>query len=473
MASILIIDDDKVFCDILAAALTGTGHKAAFSHSLAGGLRKAQTGEHDLVLVDVGLPDGNGIDAIVPIQEANSSPEIIIVTGSADQSGAELAIRSGAWDYIEKPSSIHEMMLPIFRALRFRQERRFNSKNEGARHLRLDGIVGDSPKMRSCFDQLTQVAASDMSVLITGETGTGKELFASAIHQNSPRKRKPFVVLDCSVLPESLVESILFGHDKGAFTGAHRPRTGLIKQADGGTLFLDEVGELPLPVQRSFLRVLQERRFRPVGSAVEIRSDFRLIAATNRDLQAMVQEKTFRGDLLFRLNSFQMVLPPLRNRPEDIPALARHHVTVVGERQGSGQKLFSPEFVEALIAYDWPGNVRELFHALERSLAAAHYESTLIPQHLPDEIRIYLARHSLRSTEPSSPKLNGKALSIKRLPPFRAYKERMERIYLEELSSITSGNISESCRISGLSRSRLYDLLKQHSVMPAAALARA
>lgn len=472
MASVLIIDDDKVFCDIHAAALTGAGHKATFSHTLAGGLRRVRNEEYDLVLLDVLLPDGNGIDAIVHVQETGASPEVIIITGSADQNDAELAIRSGAWDYIEKPSSIHEMMLPIFRALQFRRERKANSKSDNSRPLVFGGIVGSSPKMKSCFDQLAQVAASNLNVLISGETGTGKELFASAIHQNSARKRRPFVVLDCSALPESLVESILFGHDRGAFTGADRPRAGLIRQADGGTLFLDEVGELPLRVQRSFLRVLQERRFRPVGSNTEITSDFRLIAATNRDLQTMVQEGTFRGDLLFRLNSFQMVLPPLRSRPEDIAALARHHIAVVCERQGIEMRHFSPEFVEALVAYNWPGNVRELFHALERSLAAAYYETTLVPQHLPDEIRIYIARNSLRRIDSPLPNPEYRTTTPRRLPSFRAYKERMERIYLEELSSLTRGNISESCRISGLSRSRLYDLLKQHSVLHSA-LARA
>ena len=247
-------------------------------------------GRHDLVLLDVGLPDGNGLDAIERLRGVESAPQIIIITDENSRNGAELAIRSGAWDYIQKPGSIHDITLSIIRALEYREQRNAEARAPASRVLKLDGIIGKCPRMRNCFDLVAQAAANDINVLISGETGTGKELFASAIHNNSPRAQKPFVVLDCSALPETLVESILFGHDKGAFTGAEKAREGLVKQADGGTLFLDEVGELPFSVQKAFLRVLQERRFRPIGSAVEIDSDFRLIAATNRDLQNMVHE---------------------------------------------------------------------------------------------------------------------------------------------------------------------------------------
>ena len=272
-----------------------------------------------MILLDVGLPDGNGLDAIARIQKAESRPQIIIITASGDQNGAELAIRNGAWDYIQKPASVHDMALSIIRAIQYREERKGKRQGAGApRLLKLDGIVGNCPKMKERFELVAQAADTETNVLITGETGTGKELFASAIHNNSLRAKKPFVVVDCSALPETLVESILFGHDKGAFTGAQKAREGLIKQADGGTLFLDEVGELPFPVQKAFLRVLQERRFRPVGTGAEISSDFRLIAATNRDLQKLVLEGVFRDDFLFRLRSFIIELPPLREREEDI-----------------------------------------------------------------------------------------------------------------------------------------------------------
>ena len=301
-------------------------------------------------------------------------------------------------------------------------------------------------------------------MLITGETGTGKELFASAIHNNSLRAKKPFVVVDCSALPETLVESILFGHDKGAFTGAQRAREGLIKQADGGTLFLDEVGELPFPVQKAFLRVVQERRFRPVGAGAEISSDFRLIAATNRDLQKLVNEGVFRDDFLFRLRSFIIELPPLREREDDIAEITKYYIAKLCERHGIGLKGFSPDFMEALSAYKWPGNVRELLHALERALAAVFHEPTLFPQHLPEHIRIELARHSIKSAVPPPTRADGGFISRGAMPSFRNYRENMDRMYLMELTALAGGNIKEACRVSGLSRSRLYDLLKNHNL---------
>ncbi|MGA2936510.1 MAG: sigma-54 dependent transcriptional regulator [Syntrophobacteraceae bacterium] len=465
MASVLIIDDDRLVCDILFNIINDMGHSVTCSHTLCGGLREAVTGKHDLILLDVGLPDGNGLDAIARIQKAEPRPQIIIITGSGDRNGAELAIRNGAWDYIQKPASVHDMTLPIIRALEYREERKGKRQGGAApRLLKLDGIVGNCPKMKERFELVAQAANTETNVLITGETGTGKELFASAIHNNSLRAKKPFVVVDCSALPETLVESILFGHDKGAFTGAQKAREGLIKQADGGTLFLDEVGELPFPVQKAFLRVLQEHRFRPVGTGAEISSDFRLIAATNRDLQKLVHEGIFRDDFLFRLRSFIIELPPLREREEDIADITKYYIAKLCERHGIGLKGFPPDFMEALSAYEWPGNVRELLHALERALAAAFHEPTLFPQHLPEHIRIDLARHSIKSAVPPRTKADGDLISRGAMPSFRNYRENMDRMYLMELTALAGGNIREARRISGLSRSRLYDLLKYHNL---------
>jgi two-component system NtrC family response regulator len=465
MASVLIIDDDRLICDILFNIITDMGHSVTCSHTLCDGLREALTGKHDLILLDVGLPDGNGLDAIARIQKAEPKPQIIIITASGDQNGAELAIRNGAWDYIQKPASVHDMRLPIIRALEYRGERKGKWQGLVApRLLKLNGIVGNCPKMKGRFDLVAQAANTETNVLITGETGTGKELFASAIHNNSPRAKKPFVVVDCSALPETLVESILFGHDKGVFTGAQIAREGLIKQADGGTLFLDEVGELPFPVQKAFLRVLQERRFRPVGTGAEISSDFRLIAATNRDLQKLVHEGIFRDDFLFRLRSFIIELPPLREREEDIADITRYYIARLCERHGVSLKGFSPDFMGALSAYEWPGNVRELLHALERALAAAFHEPTLFPQHLPEHIRIDLARHSIKSAVSPRTRADGDLISRGAIPSFRNYRENMDRMYLMKLTSLAGGNIREACRVSGLSRSRLYDLLKYHNL---------
>jgi len=326
------------------------------------------------------------------------------------------------------------------------------------------GIVGESPRIKTCLDLVAQVAGTDATVLITGETGTGKELFASAIHRNSPRGNQPFVVVDCAALPETIVESMLFGHEKGAFTGADRTREGLIKQAHGGTLFLDEVGELPLQVQKAFLRVLQERRFRPIGSKSEVESDFRLVSGTNRDLQKMVEEGSFRSDLLFRIRSFTIELPPLRERPRDIKDLAMHYLANLCERYSLGLKGFSPDFLEALLAYHWPGNVRELFHALERALAVARDEPTLFPIHLPDSIRIHLAAMLLsKKTAPGPPRAET-SLRPESILPFKEFRETMDRQYLTHLISHTGRNIKEACRISGLSRSRLYELLKEYNI---------
>ena len=413
-------------------------------------------------MLDVQLPDGNGLEALPAIRTREHSPEVIIITGVGDCSGAELAIKSGAWDYIEKPSSVHNMSLPLVRALQYREGIKAAKSRGSVKALNRDGIIGESPKLRELFDVLAQVAESDINVLITGETGTGKELFAHAIHRNSVRAEKPFVVLDCSTLPEALVESLLFGHAKGAFTGADRARTGLIRQADGGTLFLDEVGELPLSIQKAFLRVLEERRFRPVGDGCEVESNFRLVAATNRNLQTMTNSGLFREDLLFRLKSFTIELPPLRERPGDIRELVMHFISKFCDSRGIGLKGFCPEFMDVLAAYHWPGNVRELFRVLERALAAARYEPTLYPKHLPDEIRIHSARTSLGRAVPN-PK--GAPPGMDRsagIPTLRDFREEMDRKYLQDLMGRTHGDIREACRKSGLSRSRFYELLKYH-----------
>jgi two-component system NtrC family response regulator len=264
------------------------------------------------------------------------------------------------------------------------------------------------------------------------------------------------------------VESLLFGHEKGAFTGAEKAQEGLIRQANGGTLFLDEVGELPMSLQKAFLRVLQEHRFRPLGSRKELESDFRLVAVTNRDLDQMVQDSQFRGDLLFRLRSFFIELPPLREHPEDIKELTRHHVDRLCERYGLPPKGFSPELMDTLTAYHWPGNVRELVHTLERAVGAARYEPTLFPNHLPTSIRVQIARASIGHGETSASEDNSRGSHYRGLPNLRDFRDAVynqaEKQYMADLMSLSEGNIQEACRISGLSQSRLYALLKRHEI---------
>jgi two-component system NtrC family response regulator len=466
MADILIIDDDDLMCQSLSHVARRQGHGVTCAHTIGAGLEQAARQPFDVVFLDVRMPDGNGLDALPAIKETASSPEIVIMTGFGDPRGAELAIRSGAWDYIEKGSSTKEITLSLERALEYRKQKQGDGGGRDVIVLKRDGIVGASQKLQACLDLVARAAAGDAGVLITGETGTGKELFARAVHLNSRRSGGNFVVVDCAALPETLIESVLFGHEKGAFTGAEQAREGLIRQAHGGTLFLDEVGELPLSMQKAFLRVLQEHRFRPVGSQKEQESDFRLVAATNRDLDAMVQQGRFRDDLLFRLRSFVIELPPLRERPEDVRELARWCLDRLCERDGFAAKGFSPEFLKTLVAYPWPGNVREFTHALERTVAAAQFEPTLFPQHLPTHIRIRVAQDQVKQDPP--PEGRTTTAGLTGIPKLQEFRENIyaqaEKQYLCDLMSLSGHNITEACRISGLSVSRLYALLKEHNL---------
>jgi two-component system NtrC family response regulator len=455
MARVLIIDDDELVCEMLCLMVEDMGHSASSELTLKTGYERAARENFDVVFLDIRMPDGNGLDLLPRIRELPSNPEVIIITGLGDPDGAELAIKNGAWDYIEKSSSTKEMSLPFVRALQYREEK--NARKPVAA-LKLNGIIGNSVTMKMCLDLLAQAAHSEASVLLTGETGTGKEVFARAIHENSIREKESFVVVDCTALPETLVESVLFGHERGAFTGADKTQDGLVKQAHGGTLFLDEVGELPLPMQKAFLRVLQEHRFRPVGAKQEVESDFRLVAATNKDLEKMVHEGAFRSDLLFRLRTLTIDLPPLSARREDIKELAMYHMARVSERYQIGTKGFSPEFLDALMVYEWPGNVRELVNAIERAITAAYHEPTLFPKHLPVDIRVKVARSSIKKEV---------AVAVDGGAPMGSladHRRGAERRYLQDLMAQTRGNIRDACRVSGLSRSRLYALLKEHSL---------
>jgi len=460
MARILIIDDDQTICKMLSTMVSEIGHDTTCRYTLNEGLKEVVSNPYDAVLLDVQMPDGSGLDILPKIRETPSSPEVIILTGFGNVDGAEIAIKNGAWDYIQKTDSPRKIILPLQRVIQYRDALKKVQKSTVA--LRLNGIVGDSSPIRACFNLLAQAATSDANVLLTGETGTGKEVFAEAIHANSPRHSNNFVVVDCATLPEALVENMLFGHERGAFTGADKTREGLIKQANKGTLFLDEVGELPLSAQKGFLRVLQEHRFRPLGSRREIESDFRIIAATHRDLDDMVKHGLFREDLLFRLRSMTIALPPLREHPEDIKPLAIHHIYKLCEHYGMETKGFSSGFFKALEAYGWPGNIRELFNVLESTLAAAKNAPTLFEKHLPVNIRVLFAQSSLRKEISAKGDLMEGPNPAKTLPMLQDFHKAMEKKYLQDLIRITMGNIKEACRISGISRSSLYDRLKRH-----------
>jgi two-component system NtrC family response regulator len=462
MAAILIIDGDKHICDWIANVVTRLGHQPFSVHSLREGLRKVQSEPYDIVFIDAQLPDGSGLESLPKIKSAPSSPEAIVITGLGHPDEAERAIRSGAWDYIEKSASFDAIKFPVLRALEYRSERRPG----GSAVLKRNGIIGDSPKIMSCLELVTQAAGSEANVLITGETGTGKELFAKVVHANSRRAQKSFVVVDCTALPETLVESVLFGHVRGAYTGAETSEVGLVKQADGGTLFLDEIGELPLSIQKKFLRVVQEHSFRPVGGRREISSDFRLVAATNRALDTMVQEGRFREDLLFRIRTLAIEAPALREIPQDIDKLTVFYLEDLCERFGIAAKGASPEFWGILTAYQWPGNVRELIQALEKALISAKDEPMLFPKHLPTYIRIQVARglYPERLARPGELRTSS---SVPAGPPQlkeirRAAVSEAEERYLKDLISFAGGDNNKALRISGLSRSRFYTLLRKH-----------
>ncbi len=479
MAKILVVDDDELIRELLVDSVERHGHQAWAASSLAQARSLLSAVAPDLVYLDVRLPDGSGIEALEEIRAAKDAPEVIIITGQGDPDGAELALRCGAWDYIEKPSSVDRMMLPLLRALAYRQEKQRRQPPALGGDT---GIVGASPKLAACLSQAAISSASDVDVFITGETGTGKELFARAIHAGSGRAHGPFVVVDCTTLPGNLAESELFGHERGSFTGADRRQTGLIEQADGGTLFLDEVGELPLALQAKFLRVLQERRFRPVGGVLEKKSDFRLVAATNRDLGAMARRGEFREDLLYRLKAFSIELPPLREREGDVALLVQDHLARAAKRAGTPAKAASADFLEVLLAHDWPGNVRELLQTLDMSLVSAQAEPELLPQHLPLDLRVRLVRHRVAGRAEAMAAQAGPGAHQPQQPlpgpapgpvavaptPWRQYRatvvDEAERAYFSALMSHCGGDAARAAEISGLKPARLYELLSKHGL---------
>ena len=396
MARVLIIDHDPVFSETLSSIVTGLGHRSKQVKSLAEAFSCGRKHDTDIVYVNTQLPDGSGLVAIAQLNAMRGHPEVIVTTNTPTPDGAEKAIRSGAWDYVEIQGAVDRMVLPLIRALDYRGKR--PAKN-GNLKLKRGGIIGDSTGIKKCLSLVAEAASSDASALLLGETGVGKEVFARAIHENSLRENGPFVAVDCASMSRTLASSILFGHRKGAFTGADKDREGLVAQAHNGTLFLDEVGELPLAMQKIFLRVLQEHRFRPVGARTEKTSDFRLICATNRNLDEMVARGTFRSDLLFRIRTVVMALPPLRERADDLPRLIEHYVKQLCGKYGMPAKGLSPDLLDVAKIYSWPGNVRELIHTLERAVLAAKDTSKIFSRHLPDHIRINIARAAAHRPE--------------------------------------------------------------------------
>jgi len=420
----------------------------------------------EAVILDLHLSKDTHLSFFRKNMEQPRRPAVIVVTDEKDPDLIKTAITLGAWDYFHKPVFWKRLRESVGRALEASST--LSAINDD--DFKRCGIVGSSRSISSCLVTIASFARSNSSVLIYGETGTGKELFSRAVHLNSPRSHKPFVIIDCAALPENLVESTLFGHEKGAFTTADKKHPGLIRQAHGGSLFLDEIGELSLNTQKLFLRVLQERRFRPVGSATEIFCNFRLIAATNKDLERMCAEGTFRRDLLFRLHSFALTLPPLKSREEDVMELMYYFLDRICKKHGLENKQPSPEVIDAFAGYSWPGNVRELINTLEHTAITARHEPVIQPEHLPLPLKVFCKQQTMEKDMMQALTGNQAPALKEKFPKIKEYREqalaRIEKKYLEELMQASGKHMPTACSISGLSRPRLYAMLKKYGLSP-------
>lgn len=473
MANILIIDDEEYIRDILSVRVQRLNHKAHSAGTIKQGAEMIRNMVFDLVFLDVNLPDGNGLDLLQAIKQNPNSPEVIIITAVGSHEGAEMAIKNGAWDYLNKPLKKEDITLRINRALEYRK---IKDKKEKPIVLETESIIGKSQAIKECLKQIAQCVSGRSNVLLSGETGTGKEVFARAIHDNCHLTGNNFIIVDCAAMPESLAESMLFGHVKGAFTGADKASEGLIVEADKGTLFLDEIGELPLSLQTTFLRVLQERKFRPVGSPHEKQSDFRLICATNRDLDQMVSKGTFRRDLLHRIRTFDIVLPPLRERKTDIQELSAFYINDLCLKHNLNTKVLLPETVDCLESYDWPGNVRELIHTIERAILNEPESSFLYSFSLPDHIRVSFVKQGMLDNQSTDHHIYNTTLesilfsyidtdATPTLKNFRSlFLEKIEKVYLKNILSNNRWNIEKAAKISGLGKNRIYVLIKKYNL---------
>lgn len=367
-ATILIVDDEEMARNFVAEHLRDAGHEVIEAGTLAQGHQSIEAGAADIVLLDVVLPDGSGLSLLDRIALENPSPPVILITAFGEVDTAVQAMKKGAQDFLQKPLDLDQLVQAIERAWEIVSLRRELDLLRRSSDRTYEWVTGESPKIQRLLREAERAAKASVSVLITGETGTGKEVFARAIRTMSPRADKPFIPVNCAALPETMIESELFGHEAGAFTGATKRKPGLIEVADGGILFLDEISSTKPDMQAKLLRVLDEHRFRRVGGINEIGVDLQIIAASNRDLLAMIAEGTFREDLYFRLKVVDLHLPPLRERVEDIPALVGTFIRQVNQRSGSMVTGITPRAINALKSHSWPGNIRELRHVIERAM---------------------------------------------------------------------------------------------------------
>ncbi len=461
----LLIDDELGIRRSLGLILEDEGYEVVGAADAAEGLRAAQSERFDVVLCDVRMPQQSGLDVLPELIRAQPDATVLMMSAYGQVDQALEAVRKGAYDYLTKPFQAQELLLAIRKAEERENLRRENRRlrrelSQGARET---SMVAASPAMQAIYELVERAAEWKTTVLITGESGVGKEVAARAVHGLSARADEPFVAVNCGAIPEALIESELFGHVRGAFTGADSEAPGMFREADGGTLFLDEIGDLPLATQVKLLRVLQEEEVRPVGAAKSFPVDVRIVAATARELERMVEAGSFRADLFYRLNVLRIHIPPLRERPEDVPLLADQFVARLARRSGRSVGPLDREILDALCAYAWPGNVRELENSLERALILAR-GGPVTREHLP----FAPAAPQPRATEAPvvGPEMRGDAssvaedLSIKRRG--RALEERLIRLALAR----TRGNRTRAAELLDLSARALQYKLKEYAIDP-------
>lgn len=448
-ASILIVDDEPSLVDSLKLVLSSFGYRVASAMSASAALKQFDVTEYDLAIVDVQLPDGSGIDLLGKIHHRSPLTEVIVITAYGTIQLAVDAMRAGAFYFITKPFEPDEIHLLVQKAL---EHQRLRTRYERLRHVLSErheyaNIIGRSKAMQDVFDTIESVARTEVNVMIAGESGTGKELVAQALHLKSLRAEGPFIAINCAAVPKDLMESELFGHTKGAFTGAAVERRGLIAAAHGGTLLLDEVTEMPVELQAKLLRVIEERHYRPVGSDTLREADFRLISTTNRNPQKAMEERLLRQDLFYRLSTVIIELPPLRRRAEDLPYLCEHFFKEYVAKYNRPLRGFSDEAYDLILNYSWPGNVRELQHVIERAVLCARGN------------RIQARDLGLR---PTSKAETGEGWDSESLTDMSL--ENMEKLMIRRALARTGGNKQAAAALLGISRTAFYNKLKKYGL---------
>src|SRR5208337_1307185 len=440
--SILVVDDELSIRESLSGWLQQDGYEVESAADGPAALAKAQESHYDIMLLDVKMPRMDGITVLKTLRESNTDTAVVVMTAHGAIQDAVEAMKLGAHDYLLKPFDLEEMSLIIEKLVQMQTLAMENLilKDRVATISRFENLVGQSPPMLQLFETIVDVAQSDATVLITGETGTGKELVARSIHAQSPRCYGPFIAINCGAFTEHLLESELFGHEKGAFTDASYTKKGRLEMAHGGTLFLDEVGDISIKMQIDLLRVLETREFTRVGGTVPLHSDFRVVAATHQDLQESIRKKTFRQDLYYRLNVIHLQVPPLRDRPEDIPLLAQHFLRRYATETNKKVDSILPEALEAMRRYSWPGNVRELENALERAVVVGKGRQ-LQAKDLPFVV---------------GAEQEAAGLSL----------EDVERRYIAQVLASAKGHISNAAKVLRINRTTLYHKIKKYGLAP-------